>query len=248
MPEVSPSKYYVTAGMSDVPHVDEKTRKEIEASTPPHLRGARLRGEPSLGAGAVYPVDPKEFRVAPFEIPPHFRRGYGMDVGWNRTAAVFGAYDTDNDTLYFISEHYRGQAEPSIHADAIKARGAWLPGFIDPASQGSSQLDGKRLIDEYRKLGLHLTPADNAVEAGVLETFQRLSTGRLKVFSTLSNWLDEYRFYIRDEKTGKIVKKNDHALDAGRYLVMSILQMITKPAPQAFQPSAFRPIDSRTGY
>ncbi len=212
MPEVNSSKYYVTAGWTDAPHLDEKTKREIEQNTPPHLRAARMRGEPSLGAGAVYPVNPDDFRIAPFPIPEHFYRGYGLDVGWNRTAAIWGAHDRDNDILYLYNEHYLGQREPSVHADAIKARGKWIPGFIDPASQGSSQVDGKKLIEEYRKRDLNLTFADNAVEAGILEVYQRLSSGRLKVFSTLTNFFDEYRFYIRDEKTGKIVKKNDHCL------------------------------------
>lgn len=251
MPEVEGSKgsrFWISGGWSDVPHIDEQTKKEIEASTPPHLRAARMRGEPSLGAGAVFPISPDVFRVPPFAIPDYWRRGYGLDVGWNKTAAVFGAHDLDNDILYLISEHYRGEAPPSVHADAIKARPKWQPGFIDPASQGASQVDGKRLIDEYRKMGLHLYPAENAVEAGIMQVRQRLESGRLKVFSTMTNWFNEYRYYIRDEKTGKIKKQNDHALDATRYLVMSITQMKHRPVEQAPQSFRANPIDQRAGY
>lgn len=251
MPEVAGShgsKFYLSGGWEDVPHLDEKTKRDIEANTPPHLRAARMRGEPSLGAGAVYPVSPDVFRIAPFAVPDYFRRGYGLDVGWNRTAAIFGAHDLDNDVLYLISEHYRGEAPPSVHADAIKARPTWQPGFIDPASQGSSQLDGKRVIDEYRRYGLTLQPADNAVEAGIMAVRQRLETGRLKVFSTLTNWFNEFRFYIRDEKTGKVVKKDDHALDATRYLVMSITKMVTRPVAKAPAAASFQPTDRRAGY
>lgn len=247
MPAVDASKYYVTAGWDDAPHLDEKTKRELEQNTPPHLRAARMNGEPSLGAGAVYPVNPDDFRVQPFAVPAHWRRGYGLDVGWNRTAAVWGAYDQDADTLYLISEHYRGQAEPSIHADAIKARGIWQPGFIDPASQGASQIDGKRLIDEYRKFSLKLQTADNAVEAGIMEIYQRLSTGRMRVFSTLQNWFDEYRFYIRDEKTGKVKKTNDHLMDATRYLAMSINKLTVRPMEQALAAPS-RAIDGTAGY
>lgn len=248
MPEVNQSKYYTTAGWDSIPHLDDETRRDLEANTPPHLRAARMRGEPSLGAGAVYPVNPDDFRIAPFVIPEYFTRGYGFDVGWNRTAAIWGAHDRDNDILYFVSEHYLGQREPSVHADAIKARGKWIPGFIDPASQGSSQLDGKKLVDEYRKLDLTLTFADNAVEAGIAEVYQRLSSGRLKVFSTLTHFFDEYRFYIRDEKTGKIVKKNDHLLDAARYLAMSIKKMILRPLPTSAPMQQYQPMDRRAGY
>lgn len=244
MPEVNSSKYFVTAGFDDVPHIDEKTKREIEENTPPHLRGARMRGEPSLGAGAIYPIEPKEIRCDPFVIPAYYRRGYGFDPGWNRTAAVWGAYDPDNDVVYLTSEHYRGQAEPSVHADAIKARGAWQPGFADYAGRS---IEGERVIERYQALGLRLSNADKSVEAGILEVFQRLSSGRMKVFSTLTNWFDEYRIYHRDEK-GKIVKLNDHLMDATRYLAMAIPQMIIKPNPQAAISPGFQALDGRAGY
>lgn len=235
------------AGWSDVPHIDEQTQAELLAGTPPHLRDARSKGTPSLGMGAIYPIEQSEITVAPFAIPSHFAKGYGLDVGWNRTAAAFGAWDRDNDVLYIYAEHYRGQAEPSIHADAIKARGEWLVGAIDPASRGRSQSDGQALLDTYREHGLRLVLANNAVEAGILEVWQRLATGRLKVFSSCQNWLSEHRLYRRDEK-GRIVKKFDHLMDATRYLVLSLPEIMkTKPVPRAGT-STFRAADPLTGY
>lgn len=229
MPEISESKYTVFAGWDDVPHLDEITKRELLASTPPHLRDARSKGIPSLGAGAIYPVPESEITCEPFAIPDHWPRAYGMDVGWNRTAVVWGAIDRGSDTLYLFSEHYRGQAEPSIHASSIKSRGNWIPGVIDPASRGRSQADGQSLMDTYRDLGLLVRAADNSRESGIYQVWERLSTGRLKVFKTLQNWLAEYRIYRRDEH-GRIIKENDHIMDATRYLVMSGIQVsCTKP-------------------
>lgn len=221
MPEISPSKYLTQAGWGDVPHIDAKAQRELLASTPPYLRDARSKGQPSLGAGAIYPIEWSEVSVAPFVLPPYFKRAYGLDVGWNRTAAVWGALDTANDCVYAHTEHYRGQAEPSIHASAIKARGDWIPGLIDPAARGRSQKDGEQLITNYNDLGLHLTPAINAVEAGLWEVFERLSTGRLKFFSTMQNVKAEYHLYRRNDR-GAVIKQFDHAMDALRYLVQGI--------------------------
>lgn len=213
MPAISESKYLVQAGWGDVPHLDEKTKAELLASTLPHERDARSLGKPALGQGAIYPIEESEIVCDPFVIPPYFRRAYGLDVGWNKTAAIWGAHDLTTDVVYLYTEHYRGQAEPSVHAAAIRARGDWIPGVIDPASRGRQQADGEQLIAQYREQGLVLTPADHAVDAGLWAVYERLSTGRLKVFRTCLNWLAEYRLYRRDEK-GKIVKQFDHLMDA----------------------------------
>ena len=86
------------------------------------------------------------------------------------------------------------------------------------------QRDGEQLLQNYVDLGLLLTKADNGVEAGLFDVWQRLSTGRLKVFRTLQSWLSEYRLYRRDEK-GAVVKKDDHLMDATRYFVVSGLPL-----------------------
>lgn len=248
MPEVNASKYLVQAGWHDVPHLDAKTKEELLENTPIHLRDARSKGTPSLGAGAIYPIEQSEFTVAPFAIPSHYWKAYGLDVGWKKTAAPFGAWDRDADVIYIYAEHYRGMAEPSVHADAIKARGEWLRGAIDPAARGRSQRDGEVLFDNYLEHGLDLLKADNAVEAGLLEVFQMLSTGRLKVFTSCGNWLSEHRLYRRDEN-GKIVKAHDHLMDATRYLIRMRHQVFQMPpAKKRAGKSSFQTADSRAGY
>ena len=211
-------KHVIMAGWDDVPHLDKNTRDTLYDSIPPYQRDARSKGIPQLGSGAIYPVPESEILVDDFFLPAHFPRGYGFDVGWNRTAAIWGALDRETDTLFLYSEHYKGQAEPVIHAEAIKGRGKWIPGRIDPAARGRGQRDGERLLQDYIDLGLDLEMAINAVESGIYKVWVRLSTGRLKVFRSCQNWLSEFRIYRRDEK-GNIVKENDHLMDATRYLI-----------------------------
>jgi hypothetical protein len=159
-------------------------------------------------------------------LPKHFPKAYGFDVGWNATAAVFGAWDRDNDIIYIYSEYKQGQADPLIHAAAIRARGTWMRGAIDPASRASSQTDGEKLFSKYSLSvergggGLKILKAANAVEAGIFEVWERLQTGRLKIFKSCSALQREYGLYHRDDN-GKIVKKNDHLLDSLRYLINS---------------------------
>jgi phage terminase large subunit-like protein len=213
-------KFVVQATWDDCPHLSEEAKAELLRSIPPYQQQARSKGVPQLGSGAIYQVDEADIVVSDFDLPAHWPRAYGMDVGWNRTAAVWGARDNASGVIYLYSEHYRGQAEPVIHAEAIKSRGAWINGAIDPAARGRSQVDGTQLIEIYRQCGLHLWPAANAVEAGIYTVWQLLSSGKLKIFKSLGNWLSEFRLYQRD-KDGKIVKQNDHLMDATRYFAMS---------------------------
>lgn len=220
VPEVQDGpKAVVSATWDDVPHLSEHDKAELLASIPPFQRDARSKGLPQLGAGLIYPVPESTIVCAPFEIPKHWPRSYGLDVGWKRTAAIWGADDPETGIEYWYSEHYQGEVEPAVHAAAIKARGD-LPGAIDPASRGRAQTDGRTLISEYRALGLELSEAINAVEAGLFALWEKFSTGRLKIFANCQNTLKELRLYRRDER-GKVIKENDHAMDAGRYRSMT---------------------------
>ena len=222
-------KYYIQAGWDHAPHLDEDEKKNLLATTPRYQLRARTLGEPTLGSGAIYPIAEEDILLPTSVIPETWPRCFGMDVGWNRTAALWVARNPGSGVLVMYDEHYQAQGEPPTHAAGIKARGAWIPGFIDPASRGRSQVDGRQLLQMYRELGLKLHPADNAVETGINQTWTLLLSGLLKVMPCCSNYLSEFRKYHRDEK-GNIVKKNDHLMDCKRYVINSGRdRMIVKP-------------------
>lgn len=214
MPEISPSKYVVQAGWQDVPHITEQAKAELRAATPEWLRDAREKGEPSMGSGNIYPIPLADIQVKPFAIGNFWKRAYALDVGWNRTAAIWGAQDPADGVIYLYAEHYRGKELPVIHAASINARGKWIKGAIDPAARGRAQRDGLQLMAEYTSdpCNLKLVVANNEVSTGLEDVWQRLALGRLKVFNTLQYFPAEYRVYRRDEH-GAIVKKNDHLMD-----------------------------------
>jgi len=257
MPEISKSKYTVECGWGDVPHLSDEDKAEMLEGTQPYLREARSTGRPGLGAGAIYPIPLEDIQCAPFAIPSYWPKCYALDPGWNVTAALWAAWDRDVDTVYFYAEHYRAHAEPSVHAAAVKARGVWIPGVIDPAGRARSQRDGKQIVADYRALGLNVIDANNAVEAGIQQVWERLSQGRLKVFSHLQNFASEYRLYRRDPD-GKIVKAHDHLCDCARYICapttetkdrMSGLQRaMCKPVNPIFNMQAGVSGDSTVGY
>ena len=228
------SKAVIIAGWQDAPWLNEDAKRRMLDATPPHLKESRSKGLPSMGSGTIYTIPLEEILVKDFDIPPHWKRVIGMDVGWNNTAVVWLAQNPDTKEVFVYSEYKRGQAEPVIHASAIKTRGDWIPIAIDPASRGRSQADGKQLFNMYRELGLKLFPADNAVEAGIYQVQEMLATGRLKFFRSLSELSKEYVVYRRDQK-GRVVKDNDHLQDALRYAVCALKHARQQPIPETNQ-------------
>lgn len=214
------TRYVVMCDWDHAPHLTEEAKKELWATIPAYQRDARSRGIPQLGSGAIYPVSESDIVVKPFAIPDTWRKCYGLDVGWNRTAAVWIAEDPHSKVWYAYSEHYVGRQEPALQAQAIRARGLQIPGVIDPAARGRGQRDGNQLYQDYKDLGLNIQNAKNAVEAGLYEVWQMFTSGMLKVFEPLQNLREEYRMYRRDEK-GHIVKDNDHLMDSLRYAIVS---------------------------
>ena len=82
---------------------------------------------------------------------------------------------------------------------------------------------------DLNMLAAHATHAEggNGVEAGLMEMLDRMHTGRLKVFSNLANWFEEFRLYHRKE--GKIVKERDDLMSATRYAIMMLRFAETEP-------------------
>lgn len=210
-------KFIIGATWDDAPHLTEKAKKELWGSIPVRLRDAMTKGIPALGSGAIYPIGEEAVTTEDFEIPDHFPRAYALDVGWNCTAALWGAWDLESDVLYCYSEYKSGEELPVVHTEAIKARGEWIPGVDDPGAWVGSMKDGEALHKEYTKLGLVLSRADARVETGIHDVWMGLNFGRIKLFKSLVRTLEEFRLYRRDDK-GKIVKENDHLMDDLRYL------------------------------
>jgi hypothetical protein len=81
------------------------------------------------------------------------------------------------------------------------------------------------LAKQYKDMGVNMLgeratfeDGSNGLEAGVAEMLTRMQTMRLKVFSHLEEWFEEFRLFHR--KDGVIVKLNDDLLSATRYGMM----------------------------
>jgi len=233
--------------IDDAEHYTPEQRAAIIASYPAHEREARTKGIPTLGSGRIFPIEEELIKIDPFDIPRHWPQICGIDFGWDHpSAAVKLAWDRDLDVIYVIAAHRQKEQTPLLFAGTVKPWGDWLPWAWPHDGLQHDKGSGEALKEQYKAQGLNMLadkathpPAQgepegsggNGVEAGVLDMLDRMQTGRLKVFSNLNDWFQEFRMYHR--KDGKIVKLDDDLISATRYANMMKRFAVIKPAPMA---------------
>lgn len=222
-------RQYVTMTIEDAEHFSPEERAERISRYLPHERDARAMGKPMLGSGAVFPFSQDMVSCEPFEIPKHWPRLNALDFGWDHpNAAVQGAWDRDNDVIYVVRTYRQSNVTPVVTAAAVRNWGTWVPTAWPHDGLQHDKGSGKQLAQLYREAGLEMLsehaqfPDDRGfgLEAGLLEMYDRMQTGRLKVFLPSVEWFDEFRTYHR--KDGIVVKERDDLLSATRYMMMCI--------------------------
>lgn len=168
------------------------------------------------------------------------RRVGGIDFGWRSPfAAVWGVVDRD-DVLWIVGERYRTQSPLSDHAAALAKLGG-VEWFADPASPSERH--------ELILRGLTIRTGLNPIRDGVARVTARLRTGRLKIVApACPNLVREGQLYrYPDAGEGENpLGRDDHALDALRYLVARLDERpATTPAPVGAtreQPDLWQPL------
>ncbi len=232
----------VNMTIEDAEHIAPEERARIIDKFPEHERDARARGIPILGSGRVLPVAESELRVDPFEVPPYWALIAAMDFGWDHPfAAVKLAWDRDADCVYITNAYRVREQTPVVHAAALRPWGRDLKWAWPHDGLQHDKGSGDTLAAQYRAQGLnmlrtHATHNDGGygLEAGIMAMLDRMKTGRLKVFSHLSDWFEEFRLYHR--KDGLIVKERDDLLSATRIALM-MLRVAASPSDIATAPT-----------
>lgn len=186
--------------------------------------------------------------IKPFVIPKEWTRFVGLDHGYrNPAAAIWCAMDYDGN-VYAYREFYQSEW---IIEEIVKGRKQIAPGILELSKNEkiegiwvdpSTRADRGKESDfttylEYLPRDLSLIPANNEVALGIDRVKQLLKpdlrTGqpRLFIFETCSNLIEQMSQYRYEELTPgqemnknvkeSPVKKDDHAIDALRYAIMS---------------------------
>ena len=182
----------------------------------------------------IFPVSEEDITCEDFEIPKHYLVLAGIDFGYDHPTAVsWVALDPDNDIIYVYDEYRRSKETPITHAAALNSRSRGIPVAFPHDGLQHDKGSGIQLAQQYRDLGVYMLPehfsnppaegkinGNNSVEAGISEMLQRFETGRLQIFESCQETLEELRLYHR--KNGKVVAIKDDLISAMRYASLSI--------------------------
>lgn len=220
--EDNPQKYTVQVTWDDVPHLPEEWKQsqilEWKISDPNNLE-ARTLGIAAMGSGLVYPVDFNFITTPKEKIPPYWPRCYGMDPGQANFAVVWVTKDPNTGIYYVYDEYKHGKVVYLIHAEAIKNRGQWIPGGIDPHEAVKPRDTGETVQGYFQSLGLDLAAAKGNPDAVRARIRAMLESGALKIMGNCERILKELRTYRYDPNDPNKIAKNqdDHLLDALLY-------------------------------
>lgn len=216
--------FYMHCSWADNPTMSEEEKERLRRATPEYLLDAREFGLPIFGVGKVFRMKESDIITPAFkEIPKHFALIYGLDpaaTSGGTYGSVLLAHDRDNDVVYVVRDYKKANITPvEHHNNLLHIMPDNVVGISDPAGGGEDQHTRETTLDFFRRMGRNLIVADKAnkkKEATIDEIEMRCRSGKFKICENCTDYLDEWRKYSRDDK-GKIIKKDDHTLDASFY-------------------------------
>jgi phage terminase large subunit-like protein len=221
------SDYLQRATWDDAPHLTESTKERLLSQYPAWQRDMRSKGEPLLGAGLIFDIDDDRIKVPSFECPDHWYRINGMDFGWDHPQAhVQIWWNKDEDVVYLAHAWKASRTKPYEAWNKVKSWAKDVPTAWPHDGLQHEKGSGEEQKELYAQEGWKMLPekatwptGSNSVEQGLVELYQAMDDGKLKVFSHLGDFFAEKLNYHRDE-SGHIVKINDDIISALRYAWM----------------------------
>jgi hypothetical protein len=232
-PAQHPERHLIVGDLKEADHLTEQDKKDMEAGYREDEREARVHGGIRMGTGAAFAFNRADItcQIEPRAQPSHSCFLWGTDLAHSSgpTAHPFAAVllmwnrDTDVVTVCDAFE-MRGQLS-AAHVERIKGTFAGTAKVAYPKDGSRHDLNsGDTLIEAYRSKGNitrlnvlpeHSTFPDGSVslEACVTAIQERLSTGRLRVQSHLTEFLTQLANYHRDID-GRLVPQDDDMVSA----------------------------------
>lgn len=208
-----------------------------------------ILGEWAFADGVVYDCYSEEKntytnatrdQVLPYYIkendPPYGYPYYGTDYGVFNPQVFLEVYKVmkagDRIPYFYVDKEYYYNSREKMAQKTDDEYVSDLEKFIDGKHHRGMVVDpsASSLMVAASKRGIKNTKANNDVMEGLRMVYSLMSTGHILINKdNCPNLVSEIGLYCWDEKKGEngkelVVKKNDHALDALRYVVATTTQ------------------------
>lgn len=192
------------------------------------MRGA---GHYMPDIGFVYP-HVRDWLVAPPELGTvrHAETIIGLDPGVTKAGIVWIAWDGENFLVYDYRE-LKGQDVEGYVKEIRRVNQQWelqenrISVVVDPAATARSLTNAESVETELQRLGVYPEHGQNDIDTGVLMVSRLGRTGKLKVASNLTAFIEVLEEYpLKELPNGSIVPDKtgrEHGADAMRYAISS---------------------------
>ena len=224
---------YLHFTMDDNLSLSERTKERYRNQYSGVFYQRFILGQWVMAEGVIYDMFDTQKHVVPAaEITPKLAkhsRYVSCDYG-TQNATVFLLWEKGIDGVWYCTREYyysgrdmSRQKTDSEYADDFQK---WISGtsframIVDPAAAS--------FIAELRKRNIPVVSAKNDVLDGIRLVGSLLKREKIKYSDVCKNTIKEYGSYVWDEKAADRgidapVKQHDHAMDASRYFVMTVI-------------------------
>lgn len=224
--------------MKDNPSLSDETRERYERMYSGVFYKRYILGQWSVSEGIIYDNFNQDTMIVDLPDDTVYDSDWvSADYG-TQNATVFKRWSRHKGVWYNTDEYYYSGRESTKQKTDSQFRSD-LEAFYD--HNGLDRTQVKIILDpaaasfkaELKQHGFRVVPAKNDVLNGIRAQMSAMNDGKIKWSSKAANTFKELNSYIWDKAAAdkgedKPVKEHDHAMDADRYFVYTVISTRTK--------------------
>ena len=220
----------ITISGLDNPYVSSVKLRKATQHLSDASKESRLFGLFTLQSGLVYnEFNPDIHVIDPRPIPSHWKIYRGVDFGCRHPfAVVWIAHDEDRGQLHVFREYLATDKTTLENGHAVYALSKNDPP-VEFTSADPESKDGRMTLARYCQIPNKPAPKHLGVVEGIQQVKKWLSINEagypaLYIHSNCKKLIKEIKTYRwkPNQRKDTVIKRDDHALDALRYVLMSL--------------------------